>query len=212
MRSIFIICLIGLFAFSCTEEPTKKSIQIQSASGECLYSLEGAKSDLQWTAFKTSSKVAVSGTFDEFSISSGLAKGSALDHLASGQFQIVVSSLNSNNPDRNQKIINFFFGKLLESVTLEGAVKSLEGNDTEGTAIVELFLNGMNKLVPLQYSIDGGSIALSGTIDVLDWNAGAGIEALNQACYELHKGEDGESKLWSVVDLKLNTFLSPNCN
>ena len=34
-----------------------------------------------------------------------------------------------------------------------------------------------------------------------DWNADAGLAALNNECEELHKGEDGISKLWPDVNV-----------
>lgn len=36
----------------------------------------------------------------------------------------------------------------------------------------------------------------------MDFNTGKAMEALNQACFELHKGADGVSKTWSEVHIK----------
>jgi len=46
----------------------------------------------------------------------------------------------------------------------------------------------------------------------LDWSGGDAIAALNSVCEDLHKGADGESKLWSVVELNIEASLDKNCN
>ncbi len=209
--SIFSISA-ALLVSSCSAPVEKKSIQIGKATTACSYQLDGAKHELTWTAFKTSSKVAVGGTFDEFSLSSGTQEGSVIDLLRSGKFKIPVSSINSNNEDRDMKIGKFFFGSLLENELLEGEVLDLTGDESSGIAKVNLKLNALTKELEMKYNIDGGSLSLEGSVDVENWNAMAGINALNEVCKQLHTGEDGVSKLWSQVDLKLSSSLNPNCN
>ena len=211
-QSIFSLTISLLILSSCSAPVEKKSIQIGGDSGACSYLLEGASHELTWTAFKTSSKVPVGGTFDEFKLTSATKEGSVLELLSSGSFSIPASSLTSHNADRDAKIGKFFFGSLLESEVLEGEVVGVSGDENAGTAKVNLSLNALSKEVEMAYSIDGGSLSLEATIDVENWNAMAGINALNKVCEQLHTGEDGVSKLWSQVDLKLSSSLSSKCN
>ena len=63
---------------------------------------------LQWTAFKTPKKAAVNVKFDKYLITSANEK-SILDAISSAQFTVDVSSVNSGNPERDKKIVKFFF-------------------------------------------------------------------------------------------------------
>ncbi len=45
-----------------------------------------------------------------------------------------------------------------------------------------------------------------------NWNGDDAIASLNKVCEYLHKGEDGVSKLWSVVELNIEAILNKNCD
>jgi hypothetical protein len=60
--------------------------------------------------------------------------------------------------------------------------------------------------------VEGDTFTFESSIDVSSWNALGGIDALNEVCEDLHKGDDGVSKLWSEVSLKLSTTLNNDCD
>ena len=73
-------------------------------------------------------------------------------------------------------------------------------------------LNNIEKEVTLDYKVNDNKISLIGEIDLANWNGDDAIASLNKVCEDLHKGEDGVSKLWSVVELNIEASLDKNCN
>ena len=72
------------------------------------------------------------------------------------------------------------------------------------TFIVKLF-DGMDRVLEeyeVKSTFENNVYTIETDVDLMDFNAGKGLEALNQACLELHKGADGVSKTWSEVHIK----------
>ena len=122
-------------------------------------------------------------------------------------FTIETSSVETQNEERNGKIAKLFF-TTIGTPQITGKVKSL-GED--GNATVEIKMNNLSQDVVGSYTLIDGKFSFNATIDVLKWNAGAGIKELNTACKDLHTGADGVSKLWSEVALSFTTELSSDC-
>lgn len=174
----------------------------------CFYKYNNASSEFSWTAYKTSAKVGVGGTFNEIEISGDESSDDPITLLESMTFSMNTASVETNNEERNGKIANLFFGTI-NTPTIDGSVKEL--NDS-GKAIIEVTMNGVSVDIEGDYTLVDGKFDFSSSIDVSSWNAGAGIETLNTACYDLHTGEDGVSKLWSEVTLAFSTQLESDCD
>lgn len=163
---------------------------------------------VKWTAFKTTEKIGVGGTFDIVQIN-GLRKGrEAAEIIQGSSFEIPVSSVNSQNPDRDKKIFVHFFSSMNNTGLLAGQVLSVNGN----TCQVGLVMNNVRDTVSFTMEHDADQISLKSTIDLAKWNALASVDALNKVCYDLHKGADGVSKLWPDVNIEISASLSPDCN
>ncbi len=174
----------------------------------CFYSYNPESTVMEWTAFKFNDKTPVKGTFTEIIIGGTTEGDDAMAILNSLTFDIPVASIESQNEDRNMKIIKHFFGTIgTENMT--GKVVKLADN---GEAILEVTMNKISKEVKGKYTFVDNVFDFSATIDVANWNANSGIEALNKICKDLHTGPDGVSKLWSTVDLTFNTTLKADCN
>ena len=132
---------------------------------------------------------------------------SAEDLLLAMRFEIPVASVNSQNPERDGKIQEHFFGTMTNTTTVSGKLRKL----ANGKATLELTMNGITASVDGAYSLDGGTFSYTGTIDLTAFNGQAAVKKLNDICYDLHIGQDGVSKLWEEVELTFSTTLNQDC-
>ncbi len=194
----------SLFFVSCSPEDKAASKETKES---CSYTYNHAASSIEWTAFKFNAKTPVKGTFNTLNIKGLTTSENPKDLIKSLQFSIPTSTVETQNPERNGKIVTYFFGKIAtDSIT--GNVVDLKDN---GEAIISITMNKIKKDVQGTYTLNDGKFNFNASIDVLNWQAGSGIESLNKICKDLHTGEDGVSKLWSEVDLSFTTSLIKEC-
>ena len=174
----------------------------------CFYKYNSGSSKMEWTSFKFNDKAPVKGTFTEMVVTGTLQSDDPVALLKSLNFTIDVNSVETQNSDRNGKIVEHFF-LTLETDALTG--KMLEMNE-DGTAVIEVNMHNMTGKVPGTYTWENNVFTYKGTMDVTNWDGMAGINALNEVCKDLHTGEDGVSKLWPTVDLMFSTTLSSDCD
>ena len=172
----------------------------------CTYTYDHSSSVLEWTAYKFTDKTEVKGTFTRITMKDGGAAQDPKRLIQSLSFTIPTSTIETQNPERDAKIAQFFFGTSIETIT--GNMGIL--ND-DGTVSIEITMNDVTKKVPGTYMLEDGNFAFQTTIDVADWNMIPGLNALNKVCRELHRGPDKVSKLWSEVDLLFTTNLKADC-
>ncbi len=189
------------------EAETTDTPQEATASTDCMYAFNKDSVTVSWTAFKTTEKIGVGGTFDQITIEGTENNASITNVFSNASFSIPVASINTNNPDRDKKIQEFFFGKLVGAETLTGKVVSI----AEDKAVVAITLNGVEKEVEMDVATPDQSIALEAVIDVTNWNAQAGVDGLNEACHDLHMAGDGVSKLWPDVKISITSVLDKTC-
>ncbi|UTW63557.1 YceI family protein [bacterium SCSIO 12741] len=189
-------------------ETKKENLKLDSES--CSYTIDPASVSVDWTAFKFTERTGVGGTFDSVSVVANGTKENPAQLLNDAQLSIYTSSVNSNNADRDKKIGNRFFGNLTDGEMMQGEVVAM--NEEENLVEVRLTMNGKQQIVTMDYEIDGLSLTLKGSVDLAEWEATAAVDSLNAVCYELHKGEDGVSKLWNDVDITVKALLEKKCN
>lgn len=218
MKYLSLIISAGILLSSCGAEnqqsndaQTTEPEKLELASPTCSYEYVNENTSLEWTAYKTTDKVAVGGKFDEFNVSVKADATDALSILEGAKFEISTASTNTNNEDRDMKIKTQFFGSLNATDKIFGRVNSLTGDENSGDAMIEISMNGLSKEVPAKYTIDGANLSLETEFDMQTWDGMAAIAALNKVCEDLHKGADGVSKLWSTVSVKVSTTLKKNC-
>lgn len=195
---------MGLFLFvSCSGETTPE----KEATEACTYAFDQTASTLEWTAYKFTDKTPVKGSFNTIQFDGLNTAENAEDLIKSLSFTIETASVETQNEERNGKIAKLFFGTI-GTAQITGKVKSL---GTDGKATVSITMNNITKDVKGDYTLDGEAFSFTSSIDVLDWSADKGIQELNTACKDLHKGTDGVSKLWSEVGLSFTTTLVKTC-
>lgn len=197
MKHLFaflIILSIGTQLISCkrgnkeTKEEEKPALVFQASE---------KGSSLQWTAYKTSDKVPVKGTFKDVRIVNSNKSDDVAGSLEGLSFEIPVSSIMTNDTIRDGKLQKFFFAVMENSMTLKGKF-NVESSDSGN---LDISMNGMSKELPFKFMIEQDTIHLNTVMDLNDWGAQAALESLNEACYALHTGPDGVSKTWNEVAL-----------
>ena len=216
MKKYIYSLLVGsLFLTSCGEGEDNQAITNDHSDKKienCIYTYNAAKSELNWTAYKFLNKTGVNGSFKTVNIDGSESSADPKSLISSLSFSIPVSSTETNDPSRNDKIIEFFFGKLTNTEVITGKVVKL-GED--GVATLSIMMNEIEKEVQGQYILDKETFTFQTEINVEEWNASSGIESLNEACEELHtdvQNGDTESKLWSEVTISFKTELTKNCD
>jgi len=199
MKKIILYSLIvafSLFNVACKKEVKKIE--------EAQYSIEPKTVTVKWTGYKTTSKIAVNGEFKELIVSNIKAAPTAVEAMNGTQFSIPVSSIFSDDEERDGKLKKLLFGVMSATVSLTG---TLNLND-DGTGNVNLSMNGVSKEVPITYVVSGQLVELEGTLDLInDFKAESALESISKACFELHKGPDGVSKTWSEVGISAAAYL-----
>ena len=180
-----------------TDKKSDKEVKKSDAS----YVLNKAKNKIVWTAYKFTEKTPVKGQFRKINITGGGEGNTIKEAINNAEFAIPISSIFTQNSERDYKIKKFFFGIMQDPELLSG--KLMLENDSIGHA--HLTMNGITNKLPFKYTITDQSFTMSTKMDVLNWNAQSSIDSLNTICKDLHKGLDGISKLWSEVAISVNT-------
>lgn len=151
---------------------------------------------VKWTAFKTTDKVAVGGSFTQIEVKDVKTGNTPEEVLEGVAFSIPVSSLFTNNEDRDYKLKTIFFGTLKNTELLSGIL-----NFRDNQLFMTLSMNDVTKQIPLEYTFENNLFSMKTTLNLNDFGGELAVAAINKACYELHKGPDGVSKTWETVDI-----------
>lgn len=179
------------------------------ANNSCLLTLDEKSVVVNWTAFKLSDRVGVGGTFDTVIVSGVTDNETMVGAAATAQFDIYAASVNSNNPERDMKISNSFFGTMANTESISGKVVSL--ND-DGSGAILLTMNGVEKEITLEWKeTSENRLKLSTAINVNDWNAKPSLDSLNGVCTAVHTGKDGVSVLWPDVEVEVFADFKSDC-
>jgi len=172
-------------------------------STEKVYTISPEDTKVTWTAYKTTAKVPVSGSFNKIIIENKKSGATAMEALNELKFNLPINSIFSQSALRDGKIKKFFFGTMLNTAAIEGTIY-LE-NSTSGS--VRITMNGISHDVPITYKVDGQSVRMEAVLYLDNWKAQLALEALNEVCEDLHSGSDGIAKTWSDVKIDVTTFL-----
>jgi len=194
---ISITFLISLVIVSCKKE-VKKEVP--------KFSLEQKDVTVKWTGYKTTDKIAVNGQFKEINITNVNTGANVTETLNGAEFSIPVSSLFTDEPARDSKLKQLFFGVMDNTLSLTGKLNLLDN----GTGTIDLLMNGIQQKIPVTYTVSGELVELQGIMNLENWNGNAALASINEACFELHKGPDGISKTWNEVAVSATVNLKKN--
>lgn len=169
----------------------------------CKFHYNNDTSKINWIAFKTPKKIGVNVAFDKLTIQPKKKHAQKIEDLVIGStFIIDTTSVNSKNPERDEKLKNFFFTSKGKPVSIEGKVLSLKDNILE----VELKINEAKKIITMKSTISDKFFSATGSIDVLDFALSENLGLINDACKDLHEG-----KTWSDVEIKIESQFDQKC-
>lgn len=210
-RLLTVALVIGLVGCGSSNEGQQEKEPVKakaSTDTNCEYAYNAAESEFSFTAFKFNERAGVGGTFDQIEVSGTEGAENRLDAVRNLQFNIPINSINTANSDRDMKIATYFFGTLTGTDNLTGKVVEL---NEDGTMSFEITMNETSGIIDGTFSFSGDTMLVKSNIDVAKWGAETGINALNEICYDLHKGTDGVSKLWTDVDLSIKAVINKPC-
>jgi hypothetical protein len=192
---------IGITACNSESTPAQSQEEKPTPEKQIGFSLEEAKHEINFTAYKTTDKTPVGGQFNTVDIIAG-GKGSSIkEAIHQAEFSIPVSSIFTNDKSRDEKIHKFFFMVMDNTAQISG--KLFLENESVGYADIKM--NNVTARVPFNYVIDANSFSMEGTMDLSNWNTLNALNSLNDACKDLHKGADGISKTWGEVSLNIKS-------
>ncbi|MBD3789282.1 MAG: YceI family protein [Campylobacterales bacterium] len=145
--------------------------------------------NVKFTAFKTFAKKGVDGGFDSVEFSGKKGAATIPEMLNGLSVSIKTKSVNSGNPERDQKLVNAFFNTQFNH---EIQAKIVEVK--EDTVLVEIVMNNETVRVPMAYQMKDKNISATGYIDLADFKMLPSLQSINKACYDLHEG-----KTWQDV-------------
>ena len=184
---------LGIVAVSCKkEEKTEVPVTTEVEAGALKIVSDSTK--VSWTAYKTTEKIGVGGSFTEITLNDTKTGTSPEAILEGATFSIPVSSLFTDNDDRDSKLKEFFFGVLKNKELISGTL-----NFSEGKCLLTIKLNDVEKQIPVTHEFIDNRFSINSTIDLVDFGAEGAVASINKACYDLHKGADGVSKTWNEV-------------
>ena len=179
----------------------------ESAEAACTYSYDEGTTVLTWTAFKLTERVGVNGTFDEINVTANDGAEDMYEVLSGATFEIPVATVNSQDPVRDPKIRDFFFGNMAETSNISGSMVSMSASG--GT--VSITMNGVAVEYDGEVKTEDETITFLTTINITDFQAQTALDSLGEACAEKHTGEDGVRKFWTDVDIAVKTTLKKDC-
>lgn len=177
----------------------------QNAHAACKYNLVEESHKVNWTGFKYTEKTGVSGTFSQVNIKSKEAD-SLQGLLKSIEFEVDTNSVDSGNIARDMTLMKTVFAFLSIPQTIKGSITA--ANDKE-LAVKMSF----NKIMDAKFSYTAkdGLITADGVINLTRNGLLRSYDAVKEACKVLHTGEDGVSKTWPDVELKLSVNYEEKC-
>lgn len=202
--NIFILStlLLGFSLISCQNEKKQgentgeENLEVGKTEKEAVvFDTENVL--INWIAFKTSEKKPVKGEFKAVTITNIKESSNKIEALNGLEFEIPISSIFSNNDDRDSKLKKLFFDVMDNTLALKGTLNLKK----KGVGTISLMMNGVQAEFPITYEDNEYSVSVSGTLNLENWNAQAAISSLNEACKDLHTGEDGVSKTWNEVEV-----------
>lgn len=197
MKKLSVLILgLALVTFTSCKKEEKTETTTETKEEVKGLTIVNDSTKVKWTAFKTTDKVAVGGSFTEIELKDAKTGNSPEQVLEGVAFSIPVSSLFTNNPDRDSKLKTFFFGTLKNTELLSGIL-----NFRDNQLFMTLSMNDVTKQIPLEYTFENNLLSMKTTLNLNDFGGEKALAAINKVCYDLHKGPDGVSKTWETVDI-----------
>lgn len=175
------------------------------AQAECRIAM-ATPVKVEWTAYKTPQKIGLDGGFLATVYHGKTEANDLQDLLLHSRVQLEVNNVDTKDPFRDAKLVQFFFN-MMQGAVIEADVVSLEGDSKAGTLVVNIAMNNRAVDVPLHYEVKEGTFRARGVLDLLDFNAQEPLKMLTLNCYAPHEG-----KTWEDVTVGFSFDLDKRCD
>ena len=157
------------------------SLFASSLSAQCI---NINKVDVNWTSFKTLSKIGVSGTFKDVKLETKTNASTTKEALLNSSVKINMKEIDAKADIKTNNILKYFVANL-ENEEIEAKII----NVYDKTLDLVITLNGTTKTIPMKYIVRENNIVSSGVIDALDFNLAPALKILNtKVAGHLNKG------------------------
>ncbi|MEN8138462.1 MAG: hypothetical protein ABFR62_08510 [Bacteroidota bacterium] len=200
IKSVLVLMMI-FFTVSCGDNESKGTQEAKESKKELFYNHENTV--LQWTAFKTTDKIAVKGTFNTV-IVENKGKGESVEEIINTtSFKIPTSTVFTDNEGRDVLLREYFFGAMMNTDTIYGSFINVK--DGKGKVLIKM--NEVEAKSDIKYEFVNDSLKVSTILLLETWKGSDALKSLNKVCYDKHTGSDGVSKTWSDVEIDIITLL-----
>ena len=209
MKKVFYFTCIIFISIACANNTTEKddSIKDFDENPSIVYNYDSVSTEIKWTAFKHMDRIPVGGKFDAFTINGFEPADNISDALKNVSFSINTASTNTQDKDRDLKIVTNFFGNMQPDSRIEGRILEIKGA-VNGSGSVLIQMNGVGIPIKFEWKLnENNQFILNANLSVLNWDLAQALEVLNEVCLEKHTGKDGVSKLWADVEVTVFTTL-----
>ena len=188
-----------------------KALAEAAAPTPCNYTI--TKLTPGWTAYKTTQKVAVGGTFKSVKLSEMKPGGTLTAAFAGLSAEIEGASIESGNPARNATVAAAFFGKFAEQAKITAQITGASGDDKLGLFMMNVTMNSVTKSLQLRHEgLKDGTLVAKTVINMLDFGLQGAFDSIHKTCEALHTGDDGVSKTWTEVELSITADITKKCS
>ena len=178
---LFMVVLLPFAMIACaSEDENQTKVEETEVVEECNYTYDSDASSVMWTAFKTTARAAVGGSFDSVMVDVPDSNSSVIEALRNASFTIYTESVKTNNPARDLTIQKYFFGTLADNGRIEGKIKIVKGDNTAGSGTVNLKINGISRDIGFKYSEQDNLITIKTKISLSSFEGEAAIKSLNE--------------------------------
>ena len=210
---------LSLIIFSCNNKENSETIRETITLPEgVLYKLDMTAENIEinWKAYKTNEKTAVSGSFSEFSSDRNGKEYERIEDLVDG-LNFSISSLSSSSSDaiRDLNLKNYFFKYLTDNFKINGTL-GRPINDS-----IDVYFDVLEKNNPIRFAYStylttskysNQIIQIKGKLNLVNQFNGEAFNSIHKQCFDLHKGSDGVSKTWEEVDVHIKVLVINETN
>ncbi len=183
-----------------------------SAAPKCTYKYDNDSSLLEWTAFKTNARKPVKGHFKDVKVTTKPSATTIQELIKNTSFTIDMFTVLTGDVARDKNLLENFFKKAVADGRISGTVTKVTGNENGTIDVKFTFSGGKVVMVPFTYTIDAKNrLVAKADSDILSFGWKDAHKNIHEACKDLHKGEDGESKTWTDLTLNVTTVFKADC-
>jgi hypothetical protein len=166
-----------------------------------------------WTAYKTTQKVAVGGTFNSVKLSEMKPGGTLTAAFTGLSAEIEGASIESGNPARNATVAAAFFAKFAEQAKITAQITGASGDEKLGLFMINVTMNNVTRSLQLRHEgMKDGTLVAKTVINMLDFGLQGAFDSIHKTCEALHTGDDGVSKTWTEVELSITADVTKKCS